>query len=144
MLAIRRPSTFLFFPFLLCGSAFAASNPDLSKVMSGLPVRFEANAGQHNSNIKFTAHTDGFSLFFTNRDVVFVPSGSKKSVTISLVEGNAAPAVEGLDPLSMKASYFTGNDKGRWTKGVDQFQRVRYAAVYSGVDLIYYGTGRQL
>jgi hypothetical protein len=141
---VTRLSAFLFLPILSCGFAFAASNPDLSRVMSNMPVRFEANAGQHNSNVKFTARTDGFSLFFTKRDVVFVPSGSSKAVTISLVNGAAAPVVEGIDPLPAKASYFTGKQRDQWTTGVNQYGRVRYSGVYSGVDLVYYGTGRQL
>ena len=142
MLVNRRLSALLFLPVL---SAFGASSPELSKLLSSMPVRFEANAGQHNANVKFTARTDGYSLFFTSRDVVFVPSGEGgKAVTISMGQQNASPIVEGVNALPAKTSYFTGNRKDRWKTGVSQYERVRYAGVYSGVDLVYYGTGRQL
>lgn len=142
MLVNRRLSAFLFLPVL---SAFGASSPELGKLLSSMPVRFEANAGQHSANVKFTARTDGYSLFFTSRDVVFVPSGEgSKAVTISLGQANASPNVDGVDLLPAKTSYFTGNEQDRWKTGVSQYERIRYAGVYPGVDLVYYGTGRQL
>ncbi|MEO8126414.1 MAG: SBBP repeat-containing protein, partial [Bryobacteraceae bacterium] len=110
-----------------------------------MPVRFEANAGQQNPDVKFTARTDGYSLFFTSRSVVFKPAGAGgKAVTISLAKQSASPVVAGVNPLAAKVSYFTGNNKDRWKTGVSQYERVKYEGVYPGVDLVYYGTGRQL
>ncbi len=145
MLVNRRFNTLLFLPLLACGSALAATTPELGKLLSSMPVRFEANAGQYNPKVKFTARTEGYSLFFTGRDVVFVPSGvGSKAVTISLGQANAAPLVDGVNALPAKTSYFTGNRKESWKTGVSQYERVRYTGVYPGVDLVYYGNGRQL
>ena len=95
--------------------------------------------------MKYTAKGDGYSLFLTGRDVVFVPSGpGSKRVTISLLHGNSTPSVEGVDPMPAKASFFKGSRKQDWVIGVSQFSRVRYSSVYPGVDLVYYGTGKQL
>src|SRR6476620_11575042 len=100
--------SFLILPCIYC-SSFGASNPDVSNVLSSLPVRFEQNSGQNSSNVKYTAKGDGYSLFLTGRDVVFVPSGpGSKRVTISLLHGNSTPSVEGVDPMPAKASFFKG------------------------------------
>ena len=37
-----------------------------------------------------------------------------------------------------------GNDPAKWHTSVPTYARVRYAGVYPGVDLIYYGNQRQL
>ncbi len=55
----------------------------------------------------------------------------------------AARAVA-LSPLPGKTHYFLGNDPRRWRSDVPTFARVRYAAVYPGVDVVYYGNQRQL
>jgi len=142
---VNRVSACLFLPILAGGSLWGATSPDLAKLLSSMPVRFEANAGQHNPSVKFTARTDGYSLFFTSRSVVFVPTEEgSKAVTISLGQQNPSPAVEGVNPLPAKVSYFTGKNKDEWKTGVGQYERVRYTGVYPGVDLVYYGTGRQL
>jgi hypothetical protein len=46
--------------------------------------------------------------------------------------------------LPGRANYFLGNDPSKWHAGVPTYARVRYAAVYTGVDLIYYGNQHQL
>ena len=50
----------------------------------------------------------------------------------------------GLDRLPGTANYFIGNDPDKWRTNVPTFARVRYAGVYPGVDLVYYGNQRQL
>src|SRR5215212_11409041 len=51
---------------------------------------------------------------------------------------------EGSGELSGKANYFVGDDPSKWRANVETFARVRYAEVYEGVDLVYYGNQRQL
>src|SRR5262249_24945873 len=36
------------------------------------------------------------------------------------------------------------NDPGKWRTNVPTYAKVRYSEVYSGIDLMYYGNGRQL
>jgi hypothetical protein len=55
---------------------------------------------------------------------------------------NAAGA--GIDPLPGKTSYFRGSDASRHISGIESFARVRYPAIYPGIDLIYYGNQRHL
>ena len=41
-------------------------------------------------------------------------------------------------------NYFTGNDPAKWQTDVPTFERINYAGVYPGVNLVYYGRQRQL
>src|SRR5208282_6759909 len=46
--------------------------------------------------------------------------------------------------LPGKSNYFIGNNPRNWRTNVPAYAKVRYAAVYPGVDLIYYGNRRAL
>jgi hypothetical protein len=63
---------------------------------------------------------------------------------IKLVGANPAAQLTGFDDLSGKANYFIGNDPKKWRKDVPTYAKVKYRAVYPGVDLVYYGNQRQL
>jgi len=56
--------------------------------------------------------------------------------------GQSAPV--GLDRLPGIANYFIGNDPAHWHTNVPTYAKVRYAGVYPGVDLVYYGNQQQL
>ena len=52
---------------------------------------------------------------------------------------NPGARIAGEVPQDSKSNYFIGNDPGKWHTAVPNFARVRYAEVYPGIDLIYYG-----
>jgi uncharacterized protein (TIGR03437 family) len=66
------------------------------------------------------------------------------TVRMKLVNADAGATAAGLDELPGKLNYLRGNDPARWQTGVPTFARVRYTAVYPGIDLVYYGQPRQL
>lgn len=47
-------------------------------------------------------------------------------------------------PLTSKSNYFVGDNPQQWTVNVPHFAQVRYAEIYQGVDLVYYGNQREL
>jgi hypothetical protein len=63
---------------------------------------------------------------------------------MQLVGSAADPAVQGVDALPGKVNYFRGQDAASWQTKVPIYQRVKYSAVYPGVDLVYYGQSQQL
>ena len=72
-------------------------------------------------------------------------AGAKSAVLrIRLVGANPAPQLTGFDDLPGKANYFIGNDAKKWRTDVPTYAKVKYHAVYPGVDLVYYGNQRQL
>ena len=43
-----------------------------------------------------------------------------------------------------RSNYFIGNDPTKWRTNVPQFSKVKYAGVYPGIDLVFYGNQRNL
>ena len=112
-----------------------------------LPLAFEANQGQSDEQVRFLARGDGYSLFLTASEAVLslrAPAPSSTVVRMRLAGANAQPTLTGLDPLAGTSNYLIGNDPGRWRRDVPHYARVKYASVYPGIDLVYYGQQRQL
>ena len=65
-------------------------------------------------------------------------------IRMELVGAAADSKVSGVEPLAGKANYLIGNDPSKWHTDVATFARVKYAGVYPGVDLVYYGSQRRL
>jgi hypothetical protein len=61
-----------------------------------------------------------------------------------LVGANEGALAEGANQLSGKTNYFVGNDPSKWRTAVPTYSSVRYAEVYPGVEVVYYGNQRQL
>jgi hypothetical protein len=131
-----------------------------------LPLSFEANRGQTDAQVKFLSRGSGYTLFLTSTQAVLVlhKSQGRSSIVcsraaagrerttkintavlhIQLVGANTAPLVTGLEELPGKSHYFVGNDPTRWQTNIPHYSKVRYEAVYPGIDLVYYGHQRQL
>lgn len=116
-----------------------------------LPMSFTANQGQAAAVVKFMARGQGYSLFLTADDAVLGlrgtshdPASPPAVVRMRRVGGNEHPQVTGLDPLGGTSNFFLGNDPSRWQRDVPSYARVKYTAVYPGIDQIYYGNQRQL
>jgi len=63
---------------------------------------------------------------------------------MKLVGANARAEVTGLEELPGKSNYFIGNDPKKWRTNVPNYAKVKYADVYPGVDLVYYGNQGQV
>ncbi len=112
-----------------------------------LPLYFEANEGQKDAKVKFSARTGGSMLFLTSREATWRYRANQTSggaLRMKLVGSNPAARVQGLDRLEGHTNYFIGNDSAKWRTNVPQYGKVQYQNIYPGVDLIYHGTQRQL
>lgn len=49
-----------------------------------------------------------------------------------------------MNLLEYKCNYFLGNDQSKWRTDVPNYTSVTYQEVYPGIDLKYYGDGRQM
>jgi len=63
---------------------------------------------------------------------------------MKLRHANPAAKVTGADQLAGTSNYFIGNDPAKWRSNVQTYAKVKYEGIYSGIDLVYYGTQRQL
>ena len=61
------------------------------------------------------------------------PVGLRKGVKIAA-----------LEPQEHKVNYFSGNDPKKWRTGIPTYQALAYQEAYKGIDLKFYGDGRQL
>lgn len=107
-----------------------------------LPLSFEANQGQTDSQVKFLSRGPGYNLFLTLTGGVI--SLKDKVVKMELVGANQAPLVTGVDELEGKANYFIGDNPTKWQTNVSTYSKVEYQDVYPGINLIYYGNQQQL
>jgi hypothetical protein len=150
------------------GQGNDARRLQISRSYGQLPLVFEANLGQTDSQVRFLSRGSGYGLFLTPTEAVLVlkrpemsPAGGAPAtkpglpaisavptdqvvVRMKLVGGNHAPTVSGLQELPGKSNYFLGNERTKWRTGIPHYARVRYDEVYPGISLIYYGNQQQL
>ena len=102
--------------------------------------------------VKFFSRGPGYTLFLTPTEAALAliksPADAAPSkgtlLRMKLVGAAPQPPVSGLEELPGKVNYFIGNDPLQWRTNVPTYAKVKYESVYPGVDLIYYGDGRQL
>jgi hypothetical protein len=66
------------------------------------------------------------------------------SLRMHLAGANRNTLVRGLEEQPSRVHYYLGDDPAAWRTDVPTFARVRYDAVYPGIDLVYYGRQGQL
>ncbi|MGA3019308.1 MAG: SBBP repeat-containing protein [Bryobacteraceae bacterium] len=123
----------------------ARQDPALAPAVAALaksPLRFETNQGQFAPSVRYAARTTGFALALTARGASLRFADSRP-LDLALLDSNPWPLIQPLDRLSAQTDYFIGA-KRNWHPGVTNYSRVKYQAVYPGIDVVYYGKGSQL
>jgi uncharacterized repeat protein (TIGR01451 family) len=79
---------------------------------------------------------------------ISVPSqGAPRAETVlnmHIVGANPRAQISGVGKQEARTNYFIGNDPAQWHTKIANYEKVRYAGVYPGVDLVYYGNQKQL
>jgi hypothetical protein len=121
---------------LLCGSLQARS-------LGPLALTFEENRGQGPVDAPFLARGPGYNIVFTadGNHLVLRHAGHAVAITTRLLDRKAGGVIRGEQPLPGKVNYLRG---GLSLTDIATFGRVRYAGVYPGIDLVYYGNQQQL
>jgi hypothetical protein len=118
--------------------------------ISGLPLNFERNQGQAPGEVQFLAHGPTYAIDITEQGVALTlgrgprASESMQPVRLRVQGANRASIPRAEDPLPGRVNYFIGNDPAKWRTNIATYGKVRYAAVYPGIDLVYYGTQGKL
>ena len=136
-------------------------HPASGSVYGKLPLSFEPNQGQTAGEVQFLSRGRGYTLFLSSSDSVLAlhrghrgtraerrepgPSAdAPAALRMHLVGANSSAPGVAEDALPGKSNYFIGNDRSKWRTNVPNYGRVRYRAVYPGIDLVYYGNQRLL
>ena len=121
-----------------------------------LPLAFEPNVGQANRRATYIASGLGYSLLLTKDSVVLNLARRGPGCAGLGDRGRAASAsiaLAGADPNSItspesglpgKVNYLVGNARSRWHTNIPTYARVRYHAVWPGIDAVFYGNQGRL
>ena len=66
------------------------------------------------------------------------------AIKANFVGSNPNPRMVGLGEMEYKCNYFIGNDPNEWHTDVPNYEAIVYEDIYSGIDLKYYGNGKQM
>jgi uncharacterized protein (TIGR03437 family) len=127
------------FPLLLLPLAL----PFLGQAQSlQLPFSFEANRGQTRADVRFIARGHGYAVLLRDEDALI--RLEDRQLRMSLANARRAKSIEALDALPQTTNYFVGNNRSAWRREIPNYARVRYKAVYPGIDLVFHSLEKQL
>ncbi len=139
--------------------------------ISSMPLAFTQNNGQWPDSILFRANAGGATMWFTKAGSAYqftrsIPkddaglddpmypmnhlrdqkSDSIESIAINafFIGANPNPQMVGSEMMEYKCNYFIGNDPNNWHTDVPNYNAIIYEEIYSGIDLKYYGNGKQM
>ncbi len=95
-------------------------------------MQFEANRGQTSAQAQFLTRSRGSVVFLTAHGMVVKTLHGAVSMDFA---GSSAARARGQQPQSSRVHYLVG----RTDLTVPTYGSVRYAGMYSGVDVLYYG-----
>lgn len=136
----------------------------IGDAMARLPLAFERNQGQAAADVEFLTRAPGYMLQLTAAEMRLVVKASvarpgkasrvaattdRAPVPAHLVkmtwrDANPHAAATPEAVLTGTVNYLKGADPAKWQTAVPTYARVRYEAIYPGIDVVYYGNGRQL
>jgi hypothetical protein len=118
-----------------------------------IPMSFEVNQGQTDTQVQYLAHGAGYTLFLTPEEAVLslwsATAGSTQQspaavLRMQLVGADATPQLMGQDPLPGTSNYITGSDPSQWDTKLPKVARVEQSGVYPGVNRVSDGNRQQL
>lgn len=109
-------------------AVLSLQKPVLSEQPSVLSDQFPATAPKRSGIVEATCHEP--------RDA--------SVIRLELAGANPAPDVQGLEQLPGQINHLQGNDPAHWRTNVATYTKVKYQAIYPGIDLVYYGNQQEL
>ncbi len=108
------------------------------------PLAFEAH--QTDPNV-FVSHTLAYTLRVGPgyADILpAMPTVDGSQVRMRLIDANTDTKANAGSSLPGTVNYIAGNDPSQWQTSVATYAKIRYEAIYPGIDLVYYGTQREI
>ena len=121
-----------------------------------IALGFEQNVGQVAAPVDFLARGQGYTLYLSPTAATFdlqAPSGSKNLDTgeplagtviqMKLVGANPNATATGRNRQAGISNYLIGSDPSQWHQDVAHVNKVSYAGVYRGIDVVYHADASQ-
>ena len=131
-----------------------------SRVAYGrVPMQFEESRNGDADSPSFVARGPGYSVVLQPTSASLLLNQQRNSSTpyviashattselvrMRLAGANKAAPLLAEQPLKGYVNYMNGPDRSQWRIGIPTFAQARVRNVYVGIDLVYYGTQRQL
>lgn len=119
--------------------------------LRGLPISFEENHGQVDSQVRYLARTGNSTIYFTPAQTVLtlLSHDSQKQPELSVLRlkwigANPHAQILAEHPLPGRINYLIGRDSSQWHTGIPTYAQVRYRNLFPGVDAVFYGKESQL
>lgn len=124
----------------------------IDEMFHNLPLGFEANMGQLDSDIKFISRARSFDLFLTSEGATITlkaegrQTSCRRSSTLRMkvLRPCSQMQMAGEGETAAKANYFIGSLPEKWRANIPIYSRVKCQSVYPGIDMVYYGDQGQL
>ncbi len=144
----------------------------VTKNLASMPIAFTENQGQWDDEVLYRANAGGATMWFTlngvfyqftrriidensidsdeNFDPIYYnfdrePNNIETMMIKAIFVGiNSSPVLRSEELMEYKCNYFIGNDPEKWKSDVSNYQAIVYENIYNGIDLKYYGNGRQM
>jgi len=137
-------------------SVASVTSPEILEAYGKLPLSFEANQGQTESQVEFLSRGPGYTIFVTPIELVLSfrqaavqpgeqPANHQQTVLrMQLIGATPPQPPAGMEELPGKVNYFIGADPKQWHTNIPTYTKVKQEDVYPGVAVVYYGNQRQL
>ncbi len=110
-----------------------------------LPLSFQPSRSEQTPNeVQYLANTADYSVALDSTGATLRMSGNDSPIRLSLISSSPSAVATGEDPLAGTTNQFISNKPSAWTTGATSYSHVRYANVYPGIDLTYYGNQGRL
>jgi len=126
---------------------FAGEDGEISaeRAYGELPLAFEPSAGRATSGVDFVSRSASGTVFLDSDGATLALGEGKRAEAIGLkLVGATAAEPRALERLPGVVNDLRGDDPQRWRTEIPTFERVRYAGVWPGIDLDYYGNQGRL
>ena len=147
----HKPASMPSFP-----QGFPLSKAHVWKSYAALPMSFEVNQGQADSDVRFLARGRGYTILLKPGEAALAlqspgqeaqfppkvqpqPKPSTRVLRMRIEGANLSATAVGLERLPGVSNYFIGNDPSRWHTHIPNYKEVQFQHIRPGVNLVYYG-----
>src|SRR6185437_3757626 len=114
--------------------------------LRGLPISFEENHGQVDSQVRYLARAGHGTIYFTPSETILtlLSHDSQKRPNVSVLQlkwigANPHTQIVAEHPLPGKINYLIGRDSSQWHTGIPTYAQISYRSLFPGVDALVYG-----